>query len=232
MTLLRVSRIAGSDSTMKVLAMVAQKGGTGKTTLAASLAVAAQADGEQVFCIDLDPQGSLADWGAQRAAETPAVDRSTPDALAQALTSLTRAGYTLAIIDTAGVDSAATAAAMRAATLALIPARPSILDIKAARPTMAALERLGRQFAFVLNQCPPGRTMRPDDASKALRLLGVLAHPHLAQRADHLDAIAQGLGVTEFAPEGKAAEEVRQLWAWAKRTMEGTPHGKKETLAR
>jgi chromosome partitioning protein len=210
---------------MKTLAMVTQKGGTGKTTLAASLAVAAQEAGEQVYCIDMDPQGSLYGWGQQREAEGPGVDRAGPEQLTAALGTLAKARYTLVIIDTAGVDSAATAAAMRAADLALIPTRPSLLDIRASRPTMETLTRLGQPFAFVLNQCPPGRNSRPQDAAKALTLLGILAQPHLALRADHLDAVAQGLGVTEYASEGKAADEVRQLWAWAKKTMGGKRHG-------
>lgn len=216
---------------MKTLAMVTQKGGTGKTTLAASLAVAAQEAGEKVFCIDLDPQGSLNGWGELREADAPSVDRSTPDKVAAALTALAKSGYTLAIIDTAGIDSAATAVAMRAADLSLIPTRPSLLDIRAARPTMDTLSRMGQKFAFVLNQCQPGRSTRPQDAAKALTLLGVLAQPHVAQRADHLDAIAQGLGVTEYAPAGKAADEIRQLWAWANKTMEKATHGKAKDIA-
>ena len=47
----------------------------------------------------------------------------------------------------------------------------------------------------------------------------------IAQRADHLDAIALGLGVTEYQPAGKAADEIRQLWVWAKKRMEGKTHG-------
>lgn len=210
---------------MKALALMTQKGGAGKTTLAASLGVAAQEAGERVFLIDMDPQGSLKSWGERRESGEPSVDRSSPEKLSGALTALERAGYTLAIIDTAGTDSAGAASAMRAANLTLIPARPSMLDIEAARPTMAALTRLGQRYAFVLNQCPPGRSMRPVDASKALGLLGVLATPYMAQRADHLDAIALGLGVTEHDPQGKAAEEVRQLWTWVKRTMETPRHG-------
>ncbi|WP_348649368.1 hypothetical protein [Methylobacterium aquaticum] len=52
-------------------------------------------------------------------------------------------------------------------------------------------------------------------------MFGVLAEPPLAQRADHQDAIAAGQGVTEFAPDGKAAEEIRALWAWVDRKMKG-----------
>ena len=100
---------------MKVIAFMTQKGGTGKTTLAASIGVAAQEAGERVFLIDLDPQGSLASWGERREADTPGVDRIGPDKLSAALMGLEKAGYTLAIIDTQGVDSPATAAAMRTA---------------------------------------------------------------------------------------------------------------------
>lgn len=205
---------------MKAIAFMTQKGGTGKTTLAASIAVAAHEAGERVFLIDLDPQGSLAGWGERRQTHEPPVDRITPDKLSAAMNGLKQAGYTLAVIDTQGVDSAATAAAMRAADLALIPARPSALDIEAARPTMAALTRLNRQYAFVINQCPAGRSPRIQDASRALGLLGVLASPPIVQRSDHQDAIAFGLGVTEHDPHGKGADEIRQLWAWINRKLE------------
>ena len=206
---------------MKVIAFMTQKGGTGKTSLAASIAVAAEESGERVFLIDLDPQGSLASWGKRRQAEAPPVDIVTPGKLANAIAGLADAGYTLAIIDTAGTDTAATAIAMQVADLSLIPARPSMLDIEAAQPTISALLRLNRRFAFVLNQCPTGRTTRPLDASNALNVLGALAHPTIAQRADHLDAIALGLGVTERDPKGKAAEEIRQLWAWVVKQLKG-----------
>ena len=210
---------------MKVLGLMTQKGGTGKTTLAASLGVVAHEMGERVFLIDMDPQGSLTAWSARRSAEQPPVDKIAPDKLASAIGTLAKQGYSLVIIDTAGIDSAATSAAMHAAGLCLIPARPSALDIEAARPTIGALSRLQRPFAFVLNQAPVGRTNRPLDASRALGLLGVLAPTLIAQRSDHMDAIALGMGVTEFNPTGKAAEEVRQLWAWANKRMEGERHG-------
>ncbi len=210
---------------MKVLSLMTQKGGTGKSTLAASLGVAAHEAGERTFLIDMDPQGSLMSWGSRRAAEQPPVDRITPDKLASAIAALAKQDYSLVVIDTAGIDSAATSAAMQISNLCLIPARPSALDIEAARPTIGALSRLQRSFAFVLNQAPVGRTNRPLDASRALGLLGVLAPTLIAQRSDHMDAVALGMGVTEFNPTGKAAEEVRQLWAWANKRMEGERHG-------
>src|SRR5215207_7057685 len=130
---------------MHTIAFVTQKGGAGKSTLAACLGVAAQEAGEQAFLIDMDPQGSLLSWGQSRDAETSLVDTTTPIKLAAALSTLAGNGYTLAIIDTAGADSAAAAAAMRAADLCLIPARPTAFDIRATEKTRDALKTLSRE---------------------------------------------------------------------------------------
>ncbi|MCC0808708.1 AAA family ATPase [Methylobacterium sp. W2] len=211
---------------MRTLTLVTQKGGAGKTTLAASLAVAAAEAGERVIALDLDPQGSLGTWGDMRTADAPAVDRIGPDqlgSLAAILKALDGEGYTLAILDTAGVSSTGGNLAMQVADLALIPARPSRLDLHATMPTIETLMRLEMRdrFAFVLNQCPAGRSSRATEAANGLGMFGVLAEPALTQRADHQDALAAGQGVTEYASEGKAADEVRALWAWADRKMKG-----------
>ena len=108
---------------------------------------------------------------------------------------------------------------MRAADLVVIPARPSVLDLEASRPTMAALARLDRAYCFVLNACAAGRNSRLEDASRALSLLGVLATPPIVQRADHVDAIGLGLSVTEM-DDSKAAAEIAALWQWIDRRME------------
>ncbi len=211
---------------MRTITLVTQKGGAGKTTLAASLAVAAAQAGEKVAALDLDPQGSLAGWGDTREVESPVVDRVGADQmskLSQILSALKREGFTLAVLDTAGMESTSANLAMRAADLCLIPARPSRLDLQATLPTIESLMRLEmkNRFAFVLNQCPTGRSSRASEAAKGLAMFGVLAEPALTQRADHQDALAAGQGVTEFAPDGKAAEEVRALWAWVNRKTKG-----------
>ena len=211
---------------MRTITLVTQKGGVGKTTIGASLAVAASEAGERVVALDLDPQGSLSAWGEGRAADAPAVDQLGPDRLGELpaiLAALKSEGFTLAVLDTAGVSSTGGNLAMQAADLALVPARPSRLDLQATMPTIETLMRLGmrERFAFVLNQCPAGRSTRATEAANGLGIFGVLAEPVLTQRADHQDAIAAGQGVTEFAPDGKAADEVRALWAWADRKMKG-----------
>lgn len=211
---------------MRTIAFVTQKGGAGKTTLAASLAIAASQAGERVVALDLDPQGSLFAWSGHRKASTPDVDRLDAGKLArlpEILRSLATKGYTLAVLDCPGIANTGTNAAMAAADLCIIPTRPTRLDIRATRPTIEALVTLKRRFVFVLNQCPPNaRSSRAAEAAMGLSMLGVLAEPSIAQRADYQDAMAAGQGVTEYMPAGKAAAEVSALWGWIAKRMKET----------
>jgi cellulose biosynthesis protein BcsQ len=114
------------DEGMRVVSFVTQKGGSGKSTTAASIAVAAFQQGRRVFMLELDRQGTLSDWAdARRAGEGPEFERIDAMALDKALATLKEAGYDIAIVDTPGVDSPATVAAMRAADLCLVPCRPT-----------------------------------------------------------------------------------------------------------
>lgn len=131
--------------------------------------------------------------------------------------------FSLAILDTAGADNTATHKAMEAATLCVVPLRPTRLDVNAVRPTVQAILRGGTPFAFVLNQCPP----QPNNSLAAemaagLAAIGSLAEPIIIQRADYQDAYAVGQGVTEYAPNSKAADEARRLWGWIAKQSKGT----------
>jgi chromosome partitioning protein len=208
---------------MHVITFANSKGGGGKTTLSASIGVAAMQAGEKVFLIDLDPQQSLMAWGERRQADEPGVDRISADKLADAITGLRNGGYTLAICDTPGVDTAVTAEAIRCSDLVLIPNRASILDLQGCKPTLGATLRLGRPTGLILNACSSGHSARIEDAGRALTLLGKLGPP-ICQRVDHLDSMIAGLGVTEHSPQGRAAEEIKALWQWIKDRLEGA-HG-------
>ena len=199
---------------MHTLALVTQKGGSGKSTLAVGLAVAAIEQGERVGLIDADPQGTVASWSGRRGANSPGIVRVSGGAeIERALAALDRGGATFTIIDTAAGDNAASTSAIYAADLCLIPARPSPADIEAALPTLATIRKLDKPFAFVLCQTP-ARSYRLSEAATALNAMGVLALPYIVQRNDHQDALGAGLGVTEFDPRGKAAQEIRGLWLW------------------
>ncbi len=208
----------------RVVALAVQKGGTGKTTLAASLAVAAAQAGERVSALDLDPQGSLAGWAALRRSNDLLVDRISPWEMTQLpdiLDQLGEEGCSLAILDTAGTATSGIAPALKLADLVVIPIRPSRLDLMAAQPTIRAMAAQGMRdrVALVLNQCPPAPSPRTGLYADQLRALGVLAEPAMIQRVDHQDALALGVGVSEYAPGGLAAAEIRTLWSWIDRRL-------------
>ena len=199
---------------MHTMVLATQKGGSGKSTLAVGLGIAAIEDGQRVGMIETDPQGTVSSWGRRRKNPEPRIERaSSSSEIDRALQFFKRNDYTLVMIDTASTDNALSRSAMGAASFCLIPARPSPADIEAALPTLGAICKLRIPFAFVLNQTP-ARSYRLSEAATALNALGVLALPYIVQRNDHQDAFGAGLGVTEFASDGKAAEEMRGLWQW------------------
>ncbi len=210
---------------MRVVALVTQKGGSGKTTLAASLSVVAQEAGEEVVVIDMDRQQSLSHWNERRAREVPKVVTADPQDLTRGLHGLEEAGFTLAVIDTAGMDQAQTGAAMRAADACLVPVQTSMLDLESCMVTARRLRQMKKPFRFVINAAEPGaKNARNEETRRALEGLfddaSLVARREVARRMDHRDAIAEGLGVSEHAPGGKAAKEIRALWGELVELME------------
>ena len=204
---------------MHVISFVTQKGGSGKTTLAFCCAVAAQEQGARVLVLDMDPQGTAEAWYQDREAETPRLARVDSGNLAKALEAAKTQNFDVVLLDTPGRDEPAVAVAIRASDFCLIPCRPTPGDMKATPPTMATIKRLGKQGAFVLTQTPP-RGVRLMEAEVGLGILGMVCPIRIVQRHAYQDAQGRGQGVTEFEPEGKAAEEVRQLWQWITKKME------------
>jgi chromosome partitioning protein len=217
------------EKLMRSIAFLTQKGGAGKTTLTASLAVVAAYSGERVIALDLDPQASLSRWG-QRREHTKApknvmiepVEGERLPHIRAIIEGLAGVGFTLAIFDTAGSDKAAARFVTDAADLCLLPTRPTRLDVDATAATFRAVFLAKRKAAFVLNQCPPTyRSSRASESAKDLTRLGVLAEPMLSARMDFQDAISAGLGVTEYAREGRAAQEIEALWSWTRAQLAG-----------
>jgi chromosome partitioning protein len=212
---------------MHTIVLATQKGGSGKSTLAVGLALAAKQAGHNVRLIETDPQGTLSHWQSRRGLAEPLVEIVlNANDIEHRLESLARGGVTLTIIDTAGGVTAATTAAIRHCDLCLIPARPSVADIEATSATLHIVRAWRKLFAFVLNQTPiRGRridsaaTRIGDDAARDLA--EVLAQPFIVMRNDHQDALAAGLGVSEYAPSSKSADEIQNLWQWAEAKLNG-----------
>src|SRR5262245_32196374 len=160
---------------MRTIAFLTQKGGAGKTTLAASLAEVAASTGEKVIALDLDPQQSLVHWAKRREAANARnkiivepLERERLPRLRAILDGLANAGFTLAIFDTTGADAAAVRPVSEVADLSLLPARPTRLDVEATAATFRAVFLAKRKAAFVLNQCPSSyRSTRASEAASS-----------------------------------------------------------------
>ena len=205
---------------MRTIALITQKGGSGKSTLSASLAVEAQARRETVFLVDMDPQRSLTTWARNRADERLGVEAIAPRRLPAVLDALAESGVTLAVIDTPASLSAASEAAILAADLIVVPVRPTVFDIWSSEATWRRVRELGKDCVFVLNQCPIVQgSRRLRDGAAALEAMGGLLQPMITARVDYQDAMMRGLGPTEVDATGPAAEEIRQLWQSLRRRL-------------
>jgi chromosome partitioning protein len=206
---------------LRTIVFASQKGGSGKSTLAACLTVAAVRDGERVVVVDMDPQGTLAEWGRlrleARGADPALTFRTVKPADLDAFVARVRdhGSTTTLMIDTAGTFDATVDRAVRLANFVLVPVRPSAPDLKAARPTVERLRFLGRPFAFSVNGANPTSPARTAEAVAALRSGGEVA-PIISTRTVFGDAMATGLGVSELEPGGKAAAEIADLWSFTK----------------
>lgn len=204
---------------MRSIAFLSQKGGSGKTTLAVHIAVAAEASGERVILIDTDPQGSATAWTQARTEERPLVEKTTASSLARVMERARRDHLTLAVIDTAphatpGVDTIAAAV-----DFVLIPCRPSAFDLAAIASSVQVAKAAGKPSAFVLHACDA----RAPEVAEARDVLTSHAFPvalvDIGHRRAFSRAISSGRAVTEFEAHGKAAKEIITLWKWIKQEM-------------
>ena len=208
---------------MRVIAFVTQKGGSGKTTLCLNLAVAAEEAGKRALIVDLDPQGTAEAWYQDREAERPRLVRAEPADLPRVVAAAERQGFSHVLLDTPGRDEPGVAAAIRTATFCVVPCRPTPADMKATPATIATIRRLAKPVVFVLTQTP-ARGGRMREAELGLATLGPVAPVGLVARTAFQDAHGAGLGITEYEPDGKGAQEVRELWRWMARKLEKLSH--------
>lgn len=199
---------------MKTVAIISQKGGAGKTTLALHLATSSALQGRNTAIVDLDPQASAAKWSDRRAAEVPVVLSAHASRLGHEMRRVEETGGDLLIIDTAPhLDSAALEAA-KAADLILVPCRPAILDIEAISTTLDLVRTTGKPIFVVMNAVAP-QGNEAAEAAEAIAGLGVGICPvRLHQRVAFSRALITGQSAEESEPNGKAAREAALLHAF------------------
>ena len=204
----------------KVICFGNSKGGVGKSSLSVCVAVEATKNGKKVLLIDADPQKSSASWRASREADDIICTSITEPTLHKDVPKLAEA-YDLVVIDSGGRDSATFRSAMLAADILIIPVLPSQFDIYAAEDTVKILrEALVYKDSikpyFVLNQLLPNTLVsrEAEDAmadmaqSSGIPVLNVKLYARVAYKK----CLDTGVGVTEYEPVGKAADEIRAMY--------------------
>jgi chromosome partitioning protein len=198
---------------MKIWAVITQKGGSGKTTIALHLAVVAKARGLKAVVIDVDPQQSAVKWGNIRGSEPPIVIAAIIPDLARILGRLKADRYDLVIIDTSPRADRDSMDIARLADLIIIPVRPSILDLPAVEDTLRLIGQVGRaeRAVIVMNAVTP-RTGEAKQAAAILQGMCKLMPQSISERVEFRRALVGGQGATEFAPSSKAAAEIQALY--------------------
>ena len=225
---------------MKVISILGQKGGSGKTTLTLSLAVAAHEASKSVAVVDLDPQASACKWGDRRNAD-PVIISVQPGRLQHVLTTARENGADLVFIDTPARLEQSAIAAAEAADLILIPCRPTIKDTETIEATMSLIRaaQSKAKVAVVLNGVPPRGAQR-EQAEDAIRGMKIPVYPFaLGNRAAFTHADVLGLSAQEYEPKGEGAREIKDIYKFTCELMnsatqqqsKGKDHGKKTRLA-
>jgi chromosome partitioning protein len=205
---------------MAVVAVISQKGGAGKTTLALHLAAAAHEAGRVALVVDTDPQATASQWAAWRQDRPPEVIDSPPPRLAAKVSQAVGQGAELIVIDTPPHADSAARAAVELADLVLIPCRPSAFDLAAIQTTAKLVQLLKKPAFVVFTAGSPNAPRLYAEVGELVASYGTPPCPVvLPDRAAYRHASAAGLSVLETEPTGRAAEEIRQLHDWACRQV-------------
>ena len=205
---------------MKTLAIISQKGGTGKSTVAVHLSVAAAQAGYTTALIDLDPQANVAKWGDMRTDTAPIVISAHAARLKETLHTAEGLNVDLAILDTPPKMESSILDAARVADFALIPCRMSLWDLQAIAPTIELAKLANLQTRLLFNAVQTNSSVYYK-MRKAVSVYDVPCAPcHLGNRVAFSHSIIEGRVAQEYEPRGKASMEVNALYNYVKKELE------------
>lgn len=197
---------------MKVLGIINQKGGVGKTTISTCLAVAFEQAGKKVAILDLDPQATSCFWHDTRTSKSLSVVSIQPVRLKMMVNSANSLGTDIVIIDGAAVQREIAYDVAAIVDLALIPTKPALFDISAMQETIKALKQNKTSFSIILNMISP-QGKKETDVKEIVETFSENVCPTtLGNRKDFFRAQSFGLAVQEYAPESIAAKEIMSLY--------------------
>ncbi len=198
-----------------IITVAQQKGGSGKTTVAVTLATAFLAAGKSVALIDTDPQGSLGKWFMMRIenfGENEKLRFSTASAwgISYELRSL-RETVDIIIVDTPPKADNDLRPALREADLILVPLSASHVDVWATQDVLDLAARANKSASIVLNKTRSGTRLGAEVANAVLEFDADVIKATLGNRVAFAEALGRGLGVVEAKRNGAASLEARAL---------------------
>jgi chromosome partitioning protein len=200
---------------MFTVSIVGPKGGTGKTTTALGLAVAACRAGQVVAIIDIDPQATASNWKDRRQDESPAVVSAQASRLKQTVETARASGADYLVIDTAGRNDDGALNAARMSDLVLVPTRANMVEVETLNTVADLLRLAGNPKAFVLlNGIHPTASKQVADTRDLVQqVFGLTCAPvHLCHRSAYAEAPTTGKAPQELDSDGKAAIELEKLY--------------------
>jgi chromosome partitioning protein len=215
---------------MRTIAVIARKGGSGKTTLAVHLAIAAHLRGRKVLLADADAQRSALEVLRGRQGPGPEVVETAGSKLFALQLSAVRNDVDTMIIDTPAVLEDELGHSIVVSDLSLLVIRPTFLDIAAALRTAEVIRRLRKPGLIVLNQAPvPREGVEPPAVKRAIEALRLMRLPVapliLRARSNYQSVLETGRSVEEMDAANPAAREVAALWGFIERLVYGRAAG-------
>lgn len=201
---------------MQVLTIANRKGGAGKSTCAAHLAVESEKSGYKTIIIDMDPQKTLESWWQKREEATPTLLETTALDLASSIEKLKSQGFDICIIDTPGDSGDFTRSGIMVADLVIIPSKPTPPDLSAIGRTISLVEESKKKFAFVITQGVV-RTKATLQALSVLSQFGAVAPAPISNRTAYASAMGAGKSAGDF--DKIAQEEVVQVWEFIREIL-------------
>jgi chromosome partitioning protein len=199
---------------MQVLAILARKGGVGKSLLARALAVQALTQGKRAAILDADPQGTVLAWRARRPHPAPHVVGLGNRAMADVLREIKSGGGDIALIDTPPHAQPIISKAAELADAAIIVTGTGPEDIEQIRAVYDIVSNLRKPAGIVINKAKPNTAALKAARGGVLAFSMPVCPTDITDRVVHPYASANGLSVQETDPEGRAAIEIGEVWEW------------------